>query len=73
MKGRCEEAVGFEKSVSPYLLMGIWLLRSDRYLKAMPPLEIGGTLDSQSIAIHKLIFISKYRDNSILRDEVVGN
>jgi len=25
------------------------------------------------IAIHKLIFISKYRDNSILRDEELEN
>ena len=28
-----------------------------------------GATDSSDIAVHKLIFISKYRDNSILRDE----
>ncbi len=37
----------------------------------MSPLELEGAFDSQNIAMHKLIFISKYHDNSILRNEVV--
>ncbi len=39
----------------------------------MPPLFREGDFDSPNKALHKLIFISKYRDNSILRDEVVAN
>ncbi len=39
----------------------------------MPPLVREGAIDFPHIAFHKLIFISKYRDNSILRDEVGGN
>ncbi len=39
----------------------------------MPPLEWEGAIDSPNIAFHKLIFISRYRDNSILRDEVAGD
>jgi hypothetical protein len=32
-----------------------------------------GAIDFPNTPFHKLIFISKYRDNSILRDEVVVN
>ncbi len=42
-------------------------------LVLVTPLEREGAIDFPNTSFHKLIFISKYRDNSILRDEVAGN
>ena len=42
-------------------------------LADLPPLIRERVVGSLDIPSHKLILISKYRDNSILRDELVRN
>ena len=42
-------------------------------MEAMPLHTWEGAIDFPNIAIHKLILISKYGDNSILRDEELEN
>ena len=42
-------------------------------IRKSKPSDVRGPNKRPKLAIYKLVFISKYRDNSILRDEVVAN